>query len=450
MKLDELLARYSVPQQCRKILLVTVGGSHQPIVRSIRETQPDLVCFICSDDTPNGKGSHVMVEGGGLVIKSNPQLTSPDLPNLVQLTGLQPGTWVVVRVPDCDDLQSCYDTAEQLIQWCHQRWPDAELIVDYTGGTKSMTAGFAAAALDDGACRFQAVTGMRTDLVKVRDRTESVVPLAVHAIFVRRHLRLAAQLVRRFDYGSAVAILEDCLCRYGHGELRHRLSTAVNICRAFEAWDHFDHSEAWGILQSVRDEEVDCYRGPLKRLAASSQTTWELIDDLLANAERRAAQRRFDDAVGRVYRALEMLIQLYLRDGYGIDTSDVQPEQLPEVLRDDYQRRYTASTGRIQVPLLAAWNLATTLGDNAVTQWYKENESRLRDFLQLRNYSLFAHGTTPINAASYKEKVQAVQQFILTGVERASSVVASARRRLRLPQFPQQLKVLSGSEETVS
>lgn len=46
-----------------KILLVTVGGSFQPIVTVIRSLQPDRVIFIASDGE---KGSKSQVIGGGL------------------------------------------------------------------------------------------------------------------------------------------------------------------------------------------------------------------------------------------------------------------------------------------------------------------------------------------------------------------------------------------------
>jgi len=40
----------------QKILLITVGGSHQPIITSIQELKPDRVVFICSDDSNGSKG----------------------------------------------------------------------------------------------------------------------------------------------------------------------------------------------------------------------------------------------------------------------------------------------------------------------------------------------------------------------------------------------------------
>ena len=53
----------------------------------------------------------------------------------------------------------------------------------------------------------------------------------------------------------------------------------------------------------------------LERILGRSKKSsgYEKVGDLLRNAERRAAQSRFDDAVARLYRALELFAQLRLR-----------------------------------------------------------------------------------------------------------------------------------------
>ena len=45
-----------------KILLITVGGSHQPIVTAIRDLQPDRVIFLCSDGAKGSKSQVMEVE----------------------------------------------------------------------------------------------------------------------------------------------------------------------------------------------------------------------------------------------------------------------------------------------------------------------------------------------------------------------------------------------------
>ena len=68
----------------------------------------------------------------------------------------------------------------------------------------------------------------------------------------------------------------------------------------------------------------------LKRLTTEDETQEPArLFDLWRNAERRAAQGRYDDAVARVYRLLEWSAQWLLRSRCGIDTGDVSPERVP-------------------------------------------------------------------------------------------------------------------------
>lgn len=45
---------------------------------------------------------------------------------------------------------------------------------------------------------------------------------------------------------------------------------------------------------------------------------YEQVQDLILNAERRAVQERYDDAVARLYRAVEMVAQVRLQSEWGL------------------------------------------------------------------------------------------------------------------------------------
>src|SRR5207245_1390146 len=88
----------------------------------------------------------------------------------------------------------------------------------------------------------------------------------------------------------------------------------------------------------------------------------ELVADLLANARRCATGRRFDDAVARLYRAVEALAQTRLRMEYGIgDTSHVPLEELPEGLRA--AKAPQAQDGAVWLALQDAYTLLRERGD---------------------------------------------------------------------------------------
>jgi hypothetical protein len=48
-----------------KVLLITVGGSPEPIITSIKTLEPDRVVFICSEEANGQKGSKSQIIGAG-------------------------------------------------------------------------------------------------------------------------------------------------------------------------------------------------------------------------------------------------------------------------------------------------------------------------------------------------------------------------------------------------
>ena len=83
------------------ILLSTVGGSHQPILKAIRSITPEYVCFFCTEDNrqTGERGSLSQVTGSGNVIKANPNDDRPTLPNIPTQAGLADNRFEVRIVP---------------------------------------------------------------------------------------------------------------------------------------------------------------------------------------------------------------------------------------------------------------------------------------------------------------------------------------------------------------
>ncbi len=152
------------------VLICTVGGSHQPIVTAIGEIQPDFVSFLCTDRDPatGQPGSRLQVEGEGPVIKAHPADPAPTLPNIPVQAGLPDGAWEVRPVP-ADALDGVAEAAAEALAGLRRRFPEARRVADYTGGTKTMTAGLVLAALDEPDVELRLVTGPRADLVRVHD-----------------------------------------------------------------------------------------------------------------------------------------------------------------------------------------------------------------------------------------------------------------------------------------
>ncbi|MEG3070461.1 MAG: hypothetical protein RQM92_06125 [Candidatus Syntrophopropionicum ammoniitolerans] len=78
-----------------------------------------------------------------------------------------------------------------------------EVIVDYTGGTKSMSVGLAVAAMEFPQSKLSVVKGVRQDLDRIKDGMEVVSKLPSHAVFAQRQKRLCMDLISQHNYAGS-------------------------------------------------------------------------------------------------------------------------------------------------------------------------------------------------------------------------------------------------------
>lgn len=432
------------------ILFITVGGSPSPIITAIQTLSPDRVIFICSDG-PRGSLSQIIGEGTPCEIRRGAEVIDR-LPNLPIHLGLgdrfNPET-DMVTLTDPDDLSEGYQQISLKIRDIKQAQPDAQIYADYTGGTKTMSLSLGAAALDYGLSLYLTTSGTRENLFRV-ERGQSTSRATSSTVTIERTLtQELPRFLEQYNYGGAIALLNTLLTTYElPRDQRRRIQELQDICAGFDAWDRFDHLEAWNLL-SMQMSRIQAHGLALKRVLNSramiepvfepvetiSGHGYELVEDLLLNAQRRAHQQRYDDAVGRLYRALELLAQIRLKQKHEIDTGDTDLAKLPEDLRDRYAAERNPRNHKIQLPLWKSYTLLSELPEDSVGQYFKSEQKHLLSALEVRNHSLFAHGFKPINAADYQGSGTIMYNFI----ETALGQLIPPKQRNPLPQFPTEL-----------
>jgi CRISPR-associated protein (TIGR02710 family) len=431
------------------ILFITVGGSPAPIITAIQSLKPDRTIFICSEG-PRGSVSQVLGEGTPCEIRKGSEVLErlPNLPTHLGLVGFDPEA-DVVALRDPDDLAEAYQRISERVQAVRRAEPGAQVVADYTGGTKTMALALGAVALDQGVSLYLTTSAMRENLVRV-ERGESTSRAATSGVTVERSLSQdLPRFLEQYNYGGAIALLTNLLATYELSpEQRRRIQELRDICIGFDAWDRFDHRDAWSLL-SLRLQRKDPCCLALKRVLSSRAGIdpefsaaeaipghgYELVEDLLRNAQRRAHQQRCDDAVGRLYRALELLVQLRLKLKYDILTGDVAIAKLPESLREPYEAERDARKGKIQLPLIKSYILLSELPEDPLGQYFIERRPHVLDAINIRNHSLFAHGVKPITATEYQTSGAVIQTFIETALDK----LIPAKQRHPFPQFPTQL-----------
>lgn len=436
-----------------KILLVTVGGSYQPIITAVRELQPERIIFICSDGSKGSK-SQVIGSGKPCEVRKGTEVIDnlPNIPTQLELGDRFQVNRDLILIQNPDEFSEAYQKASASIQSIQKEFPNAQIMADYTGGTKSMSVGLAMAALDYQVTLY-VTTAHRTNIIKV-ERGESTGQATVAPVVAQRTIeQFLPVFLQQYNYPAASAQLKRLQSSIPiPSEIRPQIHTLDACCLGLDAWDRFEHQEALGFLESqmkypeIREltiflKRVINSRGQIEPKFDSSNGTeghgYEIVQDLLMNAERRAAQERYDDAVGRLYRALELLAQIRLLKTYGITTGDVDIQQLPENLQNEYEEKRSPVKGKIQLALRNNYELLSKLPDDPIGKLYDESAKKIIDALEVRNNSLFAHGFKPITDKDY----QKVKEVFVSFIQAAITSVIPPKLQSQSLQFPKNLQM---------
>lgn len=427
------------------ILIATVGGSCEPIVTAIKSCTPDHVVFLCSPDSGSVKGSHITVNGPGLVCGGGRD-KQPDKPSIATQAGLATDRMHIKYIARIDDPNDCYQTSLAVIQEIQQRWPGARIIADYTGGTKSMSLGLGAAAFDCEGVELSVVKGTRVDLVKVQDGTQRAGRISTDAVLARRQIAEVSDFLVRYDYPGLLVHLQT-MSRLQHlpADLEDQLQETLTFARGLNAWDRFDHRGAIQLLlpHSRKYGNLVQFLKAVCHSRAAMDPDWkaddvpkikihgyEVVQDLLLNAQRRAAQERYDDAVARLYRALELLVQVRLKLSYQIETGNVDTNKIPEASRAAFPDK--------KIGLERAYNLLLALSqDDPLSQLYAAEGKGTMDAVTKRNNSILAHGFRPVSQEDYENSGAKIESFISRGLDR---ILADTRVIAPSQQFPTRLE----------
>jgi CRISPR-associated protein (TIGR02710 family) len=416
------------------LLVCTVGGSPEPLIESLRHWRPSRVFFVASPESGKQVESQIVPgaarEADGFV--------------------LSVGAYDVVTVPDAQDFSGCVRRMRELagkVQEWLARGEGFEVVVDFTGGTKCMTAALALLAHPWG-CRFSYIGGT--------ERTKDSVGVVVSgreqvlhfpnpwASLGHQAVEDALALLNSSAYAGAAGVLGHALQGVIDPARKRELASLRGLALAYEAWDRFDHREAARLMGEVAKNENDLrsllgsaegerivgivarHRELLLGLAGANGPTWDLVADLLANAIRRGDEGRHDDAVARLYRAIEAMAQTRLREAQGVeDTSRVKLEMLPATLQAEFAPR--AVEGLVRLGLQDSYSFLREKGDPIAQRF---TERRLDDWkrsnLTARNGSILAHGFQPVGEKVYRNLLADALALAEVG-----GVMPSG-----LPQFP--------------
>ncbi len=411
-----------------KLLIASVGGSPQPVIFSINNQKPDYVIYFVS---PN----------------SRPKVWDEIEPTLTY----KPKDRDIIVTKNEQDLTAGVEAILEKLPVMLEQWgiEPHQIVGEFTGGTKAMSSALVLALSDRGAC-FSYVGGERRDkngLGVVMNGKELMFHLDNPWDTMAWHDLKNIQL--KYDSLQLKSASEIARQAAARTELKRPLFLALELmCYGYSLWDNFEHREAWNTLQQAAGSLKTIAAGSdhealyslsqdikksvdfLSELIAETDVLQEkkkkkgrkiepeeilsnhfIVRDLLSNAKRRAEQKHFDDAVARLYGAVEKIAKIRLKLGYKIDNSNVQAKDIPDAkIRSEYFLD-SQEDKPIQLALFKSYELLNSLGDSVGARFNQKKE-KLENLLQIRNNSILAHGYAPVGENTFNQMLNLTLEFI--------------------------------------
>lgn len=379
----------------KKVLIMTIGtGSTGADIAhglffSIKDSNPNLLILIGSEKSF--------------------EITLPHLKNLIaqEDLNLEILEKLIEEVNDFEFLH--FEYSKIINELLKQGYSINKINVDYTSGTKAMSAALVSAAIEAKVGSILYVYGERGEGGRVKSGTERRNSLSPNKLYSQDFFQKAVDLFNAYRYTNCIELLSSYEF---HPEFLNKVNLLHNLAKIFDAWDKFSFSAAFEIARHFSLEELKEFnlKGkfekdylPLLVKLKETHLSIEKVFDLIENANRRASEGRFDDAVARLYRALEMIGQIEFEKEFKCPTSNVNVENIPEEFRADINKHYyDLKDGKIKIPLFAVFDLLAKI-NNKIGLQFNNNLEQNKKILSQRNNSILAHGAIPLTEDNYNE-----------------------------------------------
>ena len=289
-----------------------------------------------------------------------------------------------IQIEAIDDFKKYFDAFKAKIE----ELSDYKVIIDYTSGTKTMTMAAAFASMLYGK-KLYFISGERKDGVVIKG-TEKAISQNLYPIYDDLMINKIKELfnINRFEAGKT--LLEDIT--------KAQKETYSNLFNAYYYFDNVDYetSQTYFKFKDFIKEWPELkpqFQKNAKALSFLNRNhdlqEYYVLGSLINNARRRADENKYDDAIARLYRSLELIAQIKLKKEYNINTSDVDLEILKEYDIDlDF---ISNANGTIKISLDQDYKLLDALNDD-LGKFYIKNNQHVLSSLSTRNNSILAHG----------------------------------------------------------
>ncbi|MEP6933537.1 MAG: TIGR02710 family CRISPR-associated CARF protein [Nitrospirota bacterium] len=407
-----------------KALVIALTGHAGAAVYSINRLRPDSLCFVLPD------GAKSLVE-------------SEIQPKIEHM----PRRWDWVILAETGEFVGCYQTLARTLPEMLHTWDvqAGELVVDVTGATPAMAGALTIVTMPMSSRIVSLVSapeGQEEDRIDIAGQPfvwTQANPWDEAASISRR---AGCELFNRGLFTAATKLFREVEVRVSGGQ-KPLYRAFADLADGYDLWERFHYRQAWEKLKTAVKafEMAALWGGPpgLTLLLPAIKTNAGFLEtlvldpapvkdrqaaDLLAHAGRRLhGAHDPETAMVSLVRALEAFAQRQLFKQYQIKTWDVQPEQLPQALREICRSCWLEDLdGKYKLPLQSQFRALAGLGDQMGQAFLREWPT-MKPLLDAANHAVLGHGFEPV-------KVERVQQ-LYDVVVKLSGVSESS-----LPKFP--------------
>lgn len=325
-----------------------------------------------------------------------------------------------------DDINEIYDEINKVVIELMKKNYDS-ITIDFTSGTKAMSVGAVLSATKFN-LNLSYISGERVN-GKVAKGLEKIISTSPVKPIIDIKLMIIQKLWNSYQYKGCLELIKELKDYIPSFKI---IDEYKILTLAYYEWDKFNHNEAYKLLKGFKTDLIDTSKNKtfLGKIINENNEEKEkmMICDLINNAKRRINEGKFDDAVARLYHAMEYIAQYKLINSYGIDPSDIDIKKLENLglsNLDNYKK--LGNNGKIKIGLTIDFQLLKDIGDEIGHKFFQDQE--LQGLLSKRNSSILAHGKIPMSEEDANNLLTKVESY-------ASSIIEKYKEYIEESTFP--------------
>lgn len=441
----------------KQAAILTVGGSPEPLIYFINEYEPDFIYLLHSDKS----------------IK--------EAKRIVDELKISKKRYSFKLIEDSESLEVSYLKSKEIIDELKSKNYDVH--VDFTGGTKPMVSGLILAAVME-ECTYSYIG---SDTAHSRDKNGLGVvksgfeklklqtnPYSTYAVL---EFEKGMEFFNNYQFEAAKLNFESAHRKLKSIKLKKLSLIYTDIANFYSSWDKFNNviGENKKVLNSyLKSEIIDRIENDkdLKSMMENEQSSFfnQMLDnqeflklkisrkgvikpenvkyylpDLLNNASRRVDEGKYDDALARIYRAVELIGQAKLLEMGMINEDRLKENKKFMIDKDSLEKRWNPKINKYLEDLIKtgqvepddkvltlgrnrSFEILKMLGDKTA---HKFLDNKITDLLNRRNISILAHGLEPIS----KETVFKLEELVMEYAYELYPDLDTYKEMSRFPKF---------------